>query len=36
VIAGQSDVRVGVARLGYDLIFTNDMEKIPRGRLSGQ
>jgi len=28
--------RGGVARLTYDLIFTNDFETIPRGYLPGQ
>lgn len=33
---GNSFDKGGVGRLTYDLIFTNDLETVPRGRLSGQ
>jgi uncharacterized delta-60 repeat protein len=33
---GNSFDKAGVGRLTYDLIFTNDLESVPRGRLPGQ
>jgi len=33
IIGGRSDSKAGVARLTYDLAFTNDFEFEPRGRI---
>jgi hypothetical protein len=33
IIGGRSGMKAGVARLTYDLAFTNDFEFEPRGRI---